>query len=273
MDQKVRAVMMRYGGQGFGALVYLWQNCYDNGYYLETDDIMIENISLTIHADAEWLLELIGYCCKWSIFNAELWESDRVLTSTGIQKRYREAAKRRSGFCIRKYDLSGVSVDENSVNVYNNPVNVDKSTQSKVNKSKVKEKGVAKTLASEYPKSIKLFYEILGSPSKAQGKVAALKAEEFNDDTISTAMENFKNLPQDEKKFYSLYEDKIGDTISKLFAMGKLSAVPQAVDDGPMLFPHPADGKMVPQRHIDEWEEEQHRLKEIEEIRKAQEGK
>lgn len=76
-------------------------------------------------------------------FNANMFERYSVLTSTGIQTRFFEAARRRS---VARYDarflLINVSVYKNAVSVDKNPVNVVNNQQRKVKESRVKERKV-----------------------------------------------------------------------------------------------------------------------------------
>lgn len=105
------------------------------------------------------VMETVNKAVHIGFFHAGLFETYKILTSKGIQARYLEAvSRRRQVFLNKNYLLLDVNAynnvvlddvidDNNSVNVYNNSVNVDRSTQSKVKESKVKESKVVNTLS------------------------------------------------------------------------------------------------------------------------------
>ncbi len=145
-DMKMNAVIRKYGATGLGCLIGLYQKIYDNGYFIKADFDFIEDLCLELRIeDEDYLKEFIRFCVKKNIFDRGFYESDKVLTSNGIQKRFNEATKRRK--CTHDVSNYLVNVCNNPVNVCNNPVNVNKSTQSKVKESKGKE--IIKTKAKK----------------------------------------------------------------------------------------------------------------------------
>jgi len=138
-DMKMNAVIRKYGATGLGCLVGLYQKIYDNGYFIKADFDFIEDLCLELSIDDEdYLKELIKFCVKKNLFNEGLYKSEKILTSTGIQKRFNEATKRRK--CKHDVDKYLINDDNNKVNVSNNEVNADISTQieSKEKKKEVK---------------------------------------------------------------------------------------------------------------------------------------
>lgn len=147
MDDKVKLIDAKFGVAGFGILIKLWQIIYDNGYYIEWTEKELLLYKNRINADINLINDVINECLKWGIFNAELYELYSILTSSGIQKRYFEATKRRTEVTLidelilvplpNNYKPTLVFVNINPVNAYNNSKNADSSTQSKVKYSKV----------------------------------------------------------------------------------------------------------------------------------------
>lgn len=152
MDDKVKLIDAKYGVAGFGVLVKVWQIIYDSSYYIkwtEKETLLYKN---RINADINFINNVINECLKWEIFNNQLYETYSILTSTGIQKRYFEAVKRRTEITLTtefvlapfpdnfKPAIKVLSIEHVCKNLKNADINLknaDRSTQSKVNKSKV----------------------------------------------------------------------------------------------------------------------------------------
>jgi hypothetical protein len=132
-DNKIKFLKIKFGMLGFGTLISLYQHIYFNGYFCEwkEDDILL--FADEIKVDINLLNEIITECFSRSIFSKECYDCYKILTSSGIQKRYCEIIKRRQESDIVAKYL--VNANNNLVNVCNNSINVNKSTQSKVNKT------------------------------------------------------------------------------------------------------------------------------------------
>jgi hypothetical protein len=137
-DEKIEAISGEFGIKGEIATIKLLCAIYRNGYYIVWSDMLKMKLLRNLQGISAELLEtIVQRLVKWNFFNEELFNSEKVLTSTGIQKRYVEATKRRKD--IEKLDywlLNGVNVNKNTTT---NGINVNINTQSKVNKSKLKE--------------------------------------------------------------------------------------------------------------------------------------
>jgi hypothetical protein len=151
MEDKIKLVEAKYGLEGFGLLIKLWQKIYSQKYYIEWDEEIQLLFSSEVNVDINVVNDVINDCVKWGIFNQELFEKYNILTSHGIQIRYKEATYRRKKVEMKEEYLllNGDEINANMVNENNKPINVDKnsvndskSTQSKVKESKVKESKV-----------------------------------------------------------------------------------------------------------------------------------
>lgn len=147
MDDKVKLIDAKFGVAGFGVLVKVWQIIYDNGYYIKWTEKELLLYKTRINADINLINDVINECLRWGIFNSELYKSYSVLTSSGIQKRFFEATKRRQVITFTN-EFSLAAIPDNYkpaikvlpvINVCNNSKNADIGTQSKVKKSKVKD--------------------------------------------------------------------------------------------------------------------------------------
>lgn len=144
---KVRKIMHASGIQGSTVLLYLLCNIYgDHGYYMQWDEDVCFLVSDRLVGVSEAAVqEIVKKAVKVNFFDKNMLDKFKILTSNGIQSRYKEMAKRTKKPGIKKaYDLDLVNVtetevnyDKTPVNATGTPVNVPFSTQSKVNKSKV----------------------------------------------------------------------------------------------------------------------------------------
>jgi len=94
-DEEVLLIDAKFGCTGIGILVKLWQIIYLNGYYVnwtERESLLYRS---KINSSEEDLNNVIDECLKWGIFNKKLYEKYTILTSSGVQKRFLEATKRR----------------------------------------------------------------------------------------------------------------------------------------------------------------------------------
>lgn len=125
-----------------GEVVYFRLLCliYRKGYYFKFDSfeklasIVVRSIGFRWADDRNVIVEIIKYLIKCRLFDSTLAEKN-ILTSRGIQERYKLATeKRKSG--ISEYSLLGgeVSTLENESFRDGNPTNKSKEKESKKNK-------------------------------------------------------------------------------------------------------------------------------------------
>lgn len=95
-DKKVKILKARYGTDGVTMYIYLLCEIYKNGYYLKIDEdydyIMSEELNMSV----DKVMQIRTFLLERSMFDKQLFQSDAVLTSTGIQKRYQEAVRGRA---------------------------------------------------------------------------------------------------------------------------------------------------------------------------------
>ncbi|MTI61843.1 MAG: DUF4373 domain-containing protein [Firmicutes bacterium] len=146
MEDKIKLIEAKYGIEGFGLLIKLYQKIYNNGYYIDWQEENILLFSSEVNVSINQINDIINDCLHWKIFNEELYKNYSILTSHGIQTRFIEATKRRKKVeIIKEYNLlkdyeintNIVFVNINPVNVDINPKNDNNNKQSKVKESKV----------------------------------------------------------------------------------------------------------------------------------------
>jgi hypothetical protein len=143
-NDSVKLIQAEFGLIGLGVLVRLWQKIYGGkGYYTPWDDDVALVFAAECGAGVNVVKEIVSACFRRGLFDRQMYDTYKILTSEGIQERYAEATDRRvsqkfdSRFLLIAIPQKEVNVDNNSINVDNNAVNDCKSTQSKVNKIKV----------------------------------------------------------------------------------------------------------------------------------------
>lgn len=145
-DIKVRRLIKGSGPTSSSILICLLCNIYqDKGYYIEWNKDLPFLIADTIGVSEGAVEEVIKKAIQVELFDESIYEKYNVLTSVGIQSRYILVTERRKKIdLISEYVLidvgkKRVNDNKNKVNVDNNSINDNRSTQSKVKESKEKE--------------------------------------------------------------------------------------------------------------------------------------
>lgn len=172
-DIKVRKILRACGPSAIAVIVNLLCTIYQgDGYYMLWDEDTGFLISDDVGVKESFVHEVVKTAVQVEFFHAGMFDAQGILTSAGIQRRYKEATARRNDnsliadYNLLSNELSGVIAYNNPVNVDNNPINVDKSTQmivddSKVNKIKVDDDDIGDACAQ------KLAVLISSSPSSS----------------------------------------------------------------------------------------------------------
>lgn len=158
-DIKVKKVIRSHGIQAVAVILHLLGTVYrDTGYYATYDDDLLFITADELNLEEKYVKDVVEKLLEVDFFSREQAEKNKVLTSIGIQERYRKATERRisvninDSLCIQKPRSS-------EDNVY-------RSTQSKVKESKVKESKVEDRAASDLTEASKL--------SKSENEVAKI---------------------------------------------------------------------------------------------------
>jgi len=95
-DDKIKLIEAQFGLTGYALIIKLWQKIYStNGYFAKwcnDYELLFANETKT---DQDTVHKIIEKCFMHEIFSAEMFEKYSILTSTGIQKRFMQAAKRK----------------------------------------------------------------------------------------------------------------------------------------------------------------------------------
>ena len=135
-DIRIRKLIKYQSGKAVTVYTLLLCIIYKDGYYMRWDKELPFIISEQTGFEEAYILEVINSCLKLGLFHNELYVSDGILTSKGIQERYKKICD----LCRRNSEISEfslISSEEKIISSEEKPINSAKSTQSK---SKVKKK-------------------------------------------------------------------------------------------------------------------------------------
>lgn len=95
-DNKIRILKARYGNDGMILYIYLLCGIYKEGYYMKVDDDFEYILSDDLGMDQNKAKQVLNFLLSRSLFDNTLFQSDKVLTSAGIQRRFQLAIKERA---------------------------------------------------------------------------------------------------------------------------------------------------------------------------------
>ena len=152
-DRKIKILKSRYGADGITIFIYLLCEIYRNGYYIIVDDDFYYIVSDDLNMNSDKVKQVLTFLLERSMFDKQLFQSDAVLTSAGIQKRFQLAVKTRAKKNPIKVDrfwllneeetepfIKVTNFEDNSENnTDNSKKNNDNSREESLKESKVKE--------------------------------------------------------------------------------------------------------------------------------------
>ncbi|WP_297904039.1 DUF4373 domain-containing protein [uncultured Parabacteroides sp.] len=143
-NRKIRRLFQSQGCEGFAAYTAILCEVYGTtGYYVRYTDDLCFDIGFTLNLKEEQVRKIIGFCVEIRLFNQELFDRQKILTSLGIQSRYREISKRNVSRISPEWELRDethpVSAKETGVSATKTPVSATKTTPKGKGKRKEKE--------------------------------------------------------------------------------------------------------------------------------------
>jgi hypothetical protein len=154
-DLRIRKLIKYQGGEAVTVYTLLLCYIYKDGYYLRWDDDIPFVVSEQTGFEEAYISATIERCLEIGLFDKDLYEKERILTSRGIQERYRDVCEMaRRKHVIDEFRLidSCTKADKNTDkcttienkctiiqdNCARNDINSAFGTQSKVKKNKIK---------------------------------------------------------------------------------------------------------------------------------------
>ena len=95
-DDKIKILKARYGADGIILYLYLLCRIYRQGYYMQVNEDFEYIISEDLKMSPDKVKQVLTFLLSRSLFDNTLFQSDAVLTSAGIQKRFQLAVKERA---------------------------------------------------------------------------------------------------------------------------------------------------------------------------------
>lgn len=93
-DKKIKSLRAHYGVDGIAFYLYILCEVYkDQGYYLQADADFLDNAASDLGMSPEKIGQMLHFLLERSLLDGTLFQSDKVLTSHGIQLRYQLAKK------------------------------------------------------------------------------------------------------------------------------------------------------------------------------------
>jgi len=195
LDDKFKFIEIKYKLEGFAVLIKLMQRVYANGYWCKWTEDELLLFSDEIKADHELVQNVVNECLKREVFDQTLFDEYNILTSKGIQKRYKEIVRRRKDVETHAEYLliDGTFGVNDDINPSSSKQEDGKSTQSKVNKTKLnKTKLDNKELAESKPKITKIkFAEFVSLTEEEHKKLIKEHGIEKVDEMIKV-LDNYK---------------------------------------------------------------------------------
>ena len=120
-DQRIKRLHSRYGSDGMLFYIYLLTEIYRNGYYIKWDGESVENAMDDLHLKEGLIEQVMTFLVSRSLLcKSTLANSDTIITSPGIQKRYQEAVKGRK----RQIEVDSEINDKDLIHIGNLEFNV-----------------------------------------------------------------------------------------------------------------------------------------------------
>lgn len=165
LDRKIRILLAKYGTHGIALYIYLLTEIYRNSFYINVDDDYICIVANDLSMTNDLAVEIINHFCNGKLFDKNLFEIKRVLTSKGVQLRFQEAVKTRASkrkilveedFWLLNNDetlhfIEFISNDNNPVNKFEN--NHSKLSEKSPKESKEKENKKDEIITDEVKKT------------------------------------------------------------------------------------------------------------------------
>lgn len=188
-DRKIKILKSRYGADGITLYIYLLCEIYRNGYYLKVDDDFYFLIADDLGMERNKVQQVLKFLLERSLFDSTLFQSDTILTSAGIQRRFQLAVRERARktpitvkrfwllseeetetfIKVQHFDDSSWKNEDNSGNNGGNSGNYD-IKKSKVKKSKIKNNIAQKTYFDDEELN-RLFTVYLSEREKAEKRI------------------------------------------------------------------------------------------------------
>lgn len=136
-DLRIRKLIKYQGGKAVAVYALLLCNIYKQGYYMRWDEELPFFVSEQTGFEEAYIREVIKCCLVIGLFSNELYDSEKILTSKGIQERYQKICD----LCRRNNEIHEYNIISSEDIAFSSEeiiISSSKSTQSKVKERKEK---------------------------------------------------------------------------------------------------------------------------------------
>ena len=186
-DIKVRKLIRFQGGKAVTIYAALLCIIYRDGYYTKWDEDMAFVISEITNYEQPFIHEAVKCCVKVGLFNPDLYNSESILTSKGIQERYKH---------INKLCKRNISIDEYSC-VEEKQAEIEKPTPPYVNESVIG--GIDAEI--EELKQSSIWLEQLQMLHHLPAEILKQKLDEFRLQCLTDGIEHHTNIRDAKQHF------------------------------------------------------------------------
>lgn len=95
LDDKFKFIEIKFNLEGFAIVIKLLQKIYSCGYWYKWTEDEVLLFADEVKVKKELIADVVDECLKRDIFSQRLYDKYQMLTSKGIQKRYKEIVRRR----------------------------------------------------------------------------------------------------------------------------------------------------------------------------------
>ena len=141
LDNKFKFIEIKFGLEGFATIIKIMQEIYSQSYYCDWSEDEMLLFSSEHNIEIDKLTKITDEAVDRDIFDKTLYEDFKILTSKGIQNRYKEIVRRRKEVkVVEEYLLIDNDLGVNDdINPSSSSQDDNKSTQSKVKYTKEEE--------------------------------------------------------------------------------------------------------------------------------------
>jgi len=186
LDDKFELIEATHNLEGFAIVVKLLQKIYSYGYYYNWGRKEKLLFKKKVNVSINLIDSIIEDCFEFEIFNRKLFKKHEILTSSGIQKRYFHAIRRRKSIeVIEEYLLVNVNIIQDNVNI-----NLRKLDN---NKHSIVKDSIVKDTKEKYMDHVFLFSEEYQKLLDRFGKKEALEKIESLNNYLGSKGKKYKS--------------------------------------------------------------------------------
>ncbi|MDE6020299.1 MAG: DUF4373 domain-containing protein [Ruminococcus sp.] len=93
LDKKIKRTIACVGAKGFTVYIFLLCEIYRSGYWISWDEDLLLDIADSVRISRGLTMEILNCLINRGLFDKQLADSEKVLTSESIQRRYLAAKK------------------------------------------------------------------------------------------------------------------------------------------------------------------------------------